>query len=70
MKKITIAATAVLMVASATIAFTDGGSRRIREFLTGYEEVPTVSTVGNGTFEARINRDESEIRYTLSYGDL
>jgi hypothetical protein len=44
--------------------------KNIREFLTGYEEVPAVSTVAGGEFNARISRDESEIEYTLSYSDL
>ena len=35
--------------------------------LSGYEEVPTLSTGGNGFFKASINRGQSEIRYTLSY---
>src|SRR4051794_41645057 len=35
--------------------------------LTGYEEVPTLSTQGVGTFEASISRGKDEIRYTLSY---
>ena len=35
--------------------------------LSGYEEVPTLSTSGSGFFKASINRGQSEIRYTLSY---
>jgi hypothetical protein len=35
--------------------------------LTGYEEVPTLSTQGVGSFQASINRGRDEIRYTLSY---
>jgi hypothetical protein len=42
----------------------------IRESLTGYEEVPAVSTAANGRFDARINRDDSEIEWQLSYADF
>lgn len=42
----------------------------IRELLTGYEEVPSVSTRADGQFAARISRDESEIEWQLSYEDL
>ena len=35
--------------------------------LTGYEEVPTLSTQGVGSFQASVNRGKDEIRYTLSY---
>jgi hypothetical protein len=40
---------------------------RLDARLSGYEEVPTLSTQGVGTFEASINRGRDEIRYTLSY---
>jgi hypothetical protein len=35
--------------------------------LHGYNEVPTLSTPATGQFRARINRDETEIQYELSY---
>jgi hypothetical protein len=38
--------------------------------LVGWEEVPSVSTTGNGEFDARINKAEDEITYTLKYSDL
>jgi len=40
---------------------------RFNASLTGYEEVPTLSTQGVGSFQASINRGRDEIRYTLSY---
>ena len=46
------------------------GFKLIREFLTGYEEVPSVSTGASGRFNARINKDGSEIQWELSYSDL
>lgn len=50
--------------------FWANGFRKINEFLHGYEEVPSVSTVGNGDFEAKISRDGSRIDWELSYEDL
>jgi hypothetical protein len=46
------------------------GFKVIMETLTGYEEVPAVSTVGNGQFRARISNDETSIQWELSYSDL
>jgi hypothetical protein len=55
---------------SATVAHFNGWSRVHREFLSGYEEVPAVSSTGKGKFLARINRDKTEIEYWLTYEDL
>jgi hypothetical protein len=66
-------AVAVAVAAGATAAGTvavAGGGREFNEDLTGYEEVPAISTTGNGEFRARIDRREDVIRYRLSYEDL
>jgi hypothetical protein len=68
-KKVGIASVMVLLGVVA-IVFADGGLRRIREFLTGFEEVPVVSTVADGEFHARISNDETQIQWELSYSDL
>jgi CHRD domain len=62
---------AVLAAAAAvgTVAVAGGGNKVSAE-LTGYEEVPAISTTGNGTFKARIDRSAQEINYRLSYADL
>jgi hypothetical protein len=71
MKRVTITATAVLVVAGTGIAFTDGGQRRFREFLNGLKEAPAVvSTTGTGTFRATISNDERRIDYVLTFRDL
>lgn len=59
----------VLMCVVGLVAYADG-FKRIREFLTGYEEVPAVSTAARGEFRARISNDETRIDYELSYSDL
>ena len=60
---------AVIAVVSAVV-WAQGGFKRISELLTGYQEVPSVSTTGNGSFTARISNDESRIDWELSYSDL
>lgn len=69
MKKPIVVVSLCLLMATAAVVLARE-IKNIRAFLTGYEEVPAVSTVAQGEFNARINRDESEIAYTLSYSDL
>jgi CHRD domain-containing protein len=57
-------AVAVVAIAAAT------GGHGIREKLTGYQEVPAVSTPGHGSFRASIDRQHSAIHYVLTYGGL
>jgi CHRD domain len=62
-----VAAVSVLAMAGiVTVALADN-SGRFDAKLTGYEEIPTLSTSGTGSFTARLNHDEDEIAYTLSY---
>lgn len=71
MKRFTIVATAVFVVAGTGLTFTDEGGRRFREFLNGFKEATTVvSTTGTGTFRASISEDEGEITYVLTFKDL
>lgn len=58
---------AVLGVAGIGTAALAHDNSRFAANLTGYEEVPTLSTSGTGTFKAWINRGKDEIRYTLTY---
>jgi hypothetical protein len=66
MKKLLIPA-ALLLAFAAPTAF---GDEKIKARLTGYEEVPSVSTPASGEFEAKISPDEGMIEYELSYGGL
>jgi hypothetical protein len=60
----------IFSLAATQAAWADGSSRRIEADLVGYNEPPSVSTTGNGTFKARINRAETEIEWSLSYSAL
>lgn len=58
-------------LSASALAMGQGGFKNISEFLTGYEETPSaVSTTGNGTFSARISKDESRIEWELRYASL
>jgi hypothetical protein len=62
-----VAAIGVVVTAAAALA---GDHARLKTTLTGYEEVPAISTAGNGTFRASLSRSADEIRYELRYADL
>ena len=60
----------IIALAAAPLGSAQNG-QRIGANLIGYEETPaTLSSTGNGQFDARISNDESEIAYQLSYRDL
>ena len=70
MKRVSVILLVLVSASVLTYGFTQG-FKNIKEFLTGYEETPSaVSTTGNGTFNARISNDESQIEWELSYNDL
>jgi hypothetical protein len=70
MKRISVLVSIGVLVAVIGLLVYAGGVKRFKEFLIGYEEVPSLSTTANGQFNARISNDETEIRYSLSYNDL
>lgn len=54
-----------------TAAFAGGGAgNNVRGFLTGYEEVPAVSTQASGRFEATITPTADGFAYRVSYSGL
>jgi len=57
---------AVAVVGLGAVAFADGGRSNLREQLTGYDEVPALSTPGGGSFRARIRDDRVEYELTFS----
>ncbi|HXH83729.1 MAG TPA: CHRD domain-containing protein [Candidatus Tectomicrobia bacterium] len=60
-----LVATIVLALAAAPVA-----AEEVQTRLTGYEEVPAISTEGSGVFRAHISPDDSTITWELSYADL
>jgi hypothetical protein len=62
--------TVLIVVIGAGAVWANNNRRALREFLTGVEEVPVVSTTGTGTFRAEISRDFDEIKYTLTFRNL
>jgi hypothetical protein len=54
---------------AGAVALAQGGSD-FKERLSGYQEVPALSTSGHGTFRASIRNHGTAIRYKLSYAGL
>lgn len=46
------------------------GARSVRGDMNGFQEDPSVSTTGHGSFTAKIDDDTQVIEYELSYADL
>ena len=69
MRRVALSIAVVALVSASTVVWGQG-FKKISEFLTGFEEVPVVSTVATGEFKARISDDGSQIDWELSYADL
>ena len=61
---------AVVGAAATTAAAVAGDRATLRTSLSGFEEVPAVSTTGGGDFRAAIDRDSDTIAYEIRYEDL
>ena len=60
-----------LVLASGASASSHGDKgRKLRADLKGLREVPSVSTVAQGSFRALINEDEDAIEFRLNYSGL
>jgi len=66
---VAVAVTGAMAVAG-TAAIAGGGARDFGTMLTGYEEVPTVSTTGVGAFRADVSRSDNGFSYRLRYTGL
>ena len=67
--KIALAVATAGVLGVGTVAMASAGGDP-RERLTGYEEVPALSTPGVGEFTASIPRSRDEIRYQLTFSGL
>jgi len=68
MKSLPLTLAAVVILASAVSA--RAADDHIHAKLSGYQEVPSVSTPASGEFNARIAKDEQSIDYELSFSGL
>jgi hypothetical protein len=68
--KIAAAFAGVAVLGVGAVAVADEGRAPIAEDLSGFEEVPALSTPGVGEFRASVNGAGTEIRYTLTFADL
>jgi CHRD domain len=59
----------LIVLGVGSYALAGGGDKKFRENMTGYQEVPALSTDGSGRFELEI-KDNSSMSYRLTYGDL
>lgn len=69
MRRLVVSIAVIALVSASSVVLAQG-FKKISEFLTGYEEVPSVSTTGTGEFNAKISNDGTRIDWTLSYADL
>jgi hypothetical protein len=65
-----IAAVTTGIVTTVGVALAYSGGDLLRARLTGYQEVPTLSSSGSAKFVASINKDETEVQWKLSYANL
>lgn len=70
MRRLVLSLAVIALVSAATVVLAQGGFKKISEFLTGYEEVPALSTPGTATFNAKISPDGSQIEWELSYANM
>ena len=64
-----LAVAGALAIAAVAVAV-PGKGKKIDAKLTGFQEVPALSTPGHGKFRASIDTAAGEIRYELTFGDL
>jgi CHRD domain len=60
----------ILSTVLAAISVRVAHAERIQATLTGFQEVPSVSTAASGEFRGFINRDEQSIDFELRYSGL
>ena len=65
----TISSMAVLLASTPLLAWADAGFA-VKATLSGYNEVPAVSSTGKGSFNAKIDRDSQTIHYEMTYTGL
>jgi hypothetical protein len=70
MRALPIAVLALVLGGVRIGAFAANSPNDLNASLTGYQEIPTLSSAGTATFQARISPDESAVDWVLSYDAL
>ena len=65
-----LVAAALAGVTGSYVLADSGQEHSFRARLTGFQEVPTVSTAGRGEFRARLNSSGTQLSYELEYSGL
>lgn len=65
---LTVLVVVALAVAGATALATGGGGKKFSTKLTGFQEVPAISTAASGSFDSKLDGDE--LSYELSYSGI
>ena len=65
-----IAALSAGLMGIVGVVYASNGGNLLRASLSGYQEVPTLSSSGSARFVASISKDETEVRWKLSYANL
>ena len=60
----------LIVVAVGSLQATADGGRKFSATLTGYEETPTLSVAGTGSFSAEVSKDGESIAFSISYSGL
>jgi CHRD domain-containing protein len=68
--KLILSSALIIVTSLLMFSATRAQAETIQATLTGYEEVPSVSTVASGEFRAMINRDDQSIDFELRYNGL
>ena len=70
-QRIVVAVLALLVVVTVgSLQATADGARKFSATLTGYEETPTLSVAGTGSFSAEVSKDGESIAFSISYAGL
>ena len=65
-----IAALSAGLLGIVGVVYASNGGNLLRASLSGYQEVPTLSSSGSARFFASISKDETEVHWKLSYANL
>ena len=60
----------VFCVVSVSPVFAGSSQKNFRTPLTGFQEVPPIASDGEGSFNARLNKEGTELAYELSYSGM